>query len=357
MTSYSIPDSQLNPATRLLWRGEKCIQLELGDRSVVVEGIPAATVRALLARTTAPPPQSSAEATSAAPPAQRPAPRPNRDLIAPIRRALSDGGFLWPRCTTEDSRLVPPVPRLAGELAALTALHGERGAEILNARRYATVAVHGCGQVGTHIAAVLAAAGVGRTYLHDIREARLHQTQPGGLSPHDEGSPAAAAAAAAIHRAAPEADTRALSVDERPDLIVLAIDEPVDPDRRDSLHARGAAHLLVQLGPMRGVVGPLVLPGLTSCLRCADLHRLDRDPAWTALAVQLATPRRYRDGAPVALATTLAGVAAMQALSYLDGGEPDVIDGTLELALPQWQLRRRSWPIHPDCDCVGIRRD
>jgi nicotinamidase-related amidase len=36
-----------------------------------------------------------------------------------------------------------------------------------------------------------------------------------------------------------------------------------------------------------GLVGPLVIPGVTSCLRCADLHRSDRDAAWPALAAQL----------------------------------------------------------------------
>jgi hypothetical protein len=28
-----------------------------------------------------------------------------------------------------------------------------------------------------------------------------------------------------------------------------------------------------------------------------------------------------------------------------------VVNGTLELVLPSWQWRRRTWPPHPDCDC------
>jgi len=39
-------------------------------------------------------------------------------------------------------------------------------------------------------------------------------------------------------------------------------------------------------------------------------------------------------------------------LTFLDGGDPASIDGTLELRLPDWRLRRRSWPAHPDCDCA-----
>ena len=37
----------------------------------------------------------------------------------------------------------------------------------------------------------------------------------------------------------------------------------------------------------QGLVGPLVVPGVTSCLTCADLHRADRDSAWPAVAMQL----------------------------------------------------------------------
>jgi bacteriocin biosynthesis cyclodehydratase domain-containing protein len=125
----------------------------------------------------------------------------------------------------------------------------------------------------------------------------------------------------------------------------------VDTERRDTLHARDCAHLVVRLGADFGVVGPLVIPGLTSCLRCADLHRLDRDPAWNALAVQLAVPTRHAPPSDVCLATVIAGLAALQAVSFLDGAPVAVIDGTLELHLPDWRTRRRSWPAHPDCEC------
>ena len=43
--------------------------------------------------------------------------------------------------------------------------------------------------------------------------------------------------------------------------------------------------------------GPLVTPGRGPCLRCLDLHRCDRDPAWPALLAQLALPAPGRAGA------------------------------------------------------------
>jgi hypothetical protein len=155
-----------------------------------------------------------------------------------------------------------------------------------------------------------------------------------------------------VRRAAPRVDTTPLPTGERAQLTVLAVDGPVPDERLSALHAADAPYLAVFLGLDHGVVGPLVLPGLTSCLRCADLHRRDRDPAWTALAVQLTIGRRYGPASAASVATVVAGVAAQQALAFLDGDEPDCIDGTIELCLPDWRLRRRSWQSHPECGCA-----
>ena len=336
----ALPDLMLSPATRLLWRSPEAIHLELGSRAVLVEGLPVSLVRRV----------ASPQPAGRPPHEGMPADDASRHALT----ALAEAGYLWPRATEDedDPRVAPPSPRLAGELTALTTRHGQQAAEILNARRHASVQVCGPGRAAAHLAAVLAAAGVGRVHCSVAGDVKLRHTVPGGVRPADEGRGLPAAAAAAVLRAAPGTDTAPPGPDECPDLTVLVIDAPVPDERRRALHAAGAAHLLVDLRVDCGVVGPLVLPGLTSCLRCADLHRQDRDPAWSALAVQLAIGRRYGPASDVALATVVAGVSALQALAFLDGGEPAVLDATVELQLPDWRLRRRSWPPHPDCDCM-----
>jgi hypothetical protein len=329
-------DLVLGPATRLLWRSPGAVHLELGSRGVVVAGLPIPLIQRI-----------------ASPIVPDAPPVPVDDSVRHALTALTEAGYLWVRSTDDDARLAPPAPRLAGELTALAARHGERAAELLNARRHTSVVIHGRSRAAAPLAAVLAAAGIGRVRCTADGDAKLFQAIPGGIRPHDEGTLFAAAAEDAIHRAAPEADTTPLPVDVGPDLTILAVDAPVPDERRHALHAADAAHLTVSLGADHGVVGPLVLPGLTSCLHCADLHRRDRDPAWSALAVQLTVPGRHGPASDVAVATVIAGVAALQALTFLDGGEPACLDGTLELRLPDWRLRRRSWPAHPDCDCTA----
>jgi hypothetical protein len=334
--------TMLPPAARLLWRSACAAQIEIGARAVVVDGVNTGAVRELI---------GVGGGAKELEPAG----------LQAVQQQLLDAGYLWPaaRAAAEwpgqdgtDPRRQVAHPRLAGELTALSARAGERAAELIAARRRCTVLVQGAGRVGPLVGALLAAAGIGRVHSLDAGPALLHHAMPGGLLPADEGMSFAAAAAAAVERQAPDAACATAPSDEPPDLVVLAVDAPVDPERRDALHARSAAHLLVQVGGGHGAVGPLVLPGLTSCLRCADLHRLDRDPAWDALAVQLAIPQRHRGASEVAVAGVIAALAAVQALDFLDGGHPATIEGTLEMQLPDWRVRRRSWPLHPDCDCL-----
>ena len=327
----------LGPATRMLWRSPDSVHFELGSRAVVVAGLPTPWIR----RVASPLPPRG----------------PEPPLDAGTRQALEtlvEGGYLWPRSSEpDDPRLAPGEPRLAGELAALAVAHGAGAADVLAARRRASVEISGRSRVAAHLAAILAAAGVGRVHCAGDGVARLCHMVPGGVVVTDEGAVLAAATEAALRRAAPEVDCTPLPVGRRADLTVLAVDGPVPDDRLSALHAADAPYLVVTLGVDAGVIGPLVLPGLTSCPRCADRHRADRDSAWSALAVQLTIGRRYGPASAVSVATITAGVAAQQALAFLDGGEPDCIDGTLELCLPDWRLRRRSWPAHPECGCAG----
>ena len=118
-------------------------------------------------------------------------------------------------------------------------------------------------------------------------------------------------------------------------------------------------HLVAAVRETIGVVGPLVLPGASACLRCLDLTRAERDPAWTRLAAQLIGSTVGRgDGDPcdVVLAASVAAQAAAQTLGFLDrevaGGRlPATVGGTLELAQTDWRWRRRSWSPHPACGC------
>ena len=138
-----------------------------------------------------------------------------------------------------------------------------------------------------------------------------------------------------------------------PDLAVLI--GRADPLVLTELMRHRVPHLAVLAEEAIGVVGPLVEPGHTPCLRCLDLSKAARDPAWPRILAQVSGPVAASAAAlacDTALAAATAALATAQALMLIDrAGEPATANGTLELVLPDWQWHRRGWPAHPACTC------
>uniref|UniRef100_UPI000832A265 TOMM precursor leader peptide-binding protein n=1 Tax=Aldersonia kunmingensis TaxID=408066 RepID=UPI000832A265 len=136
------------------------------------------------------------------------------------------------------------------------------------------------------------------------------------------------------------------------ELVVLTDDLVIEPRLVAALMRYRIAHLQVRIRDGRGVVGPLVLPGRTSCLRCADLTRCDYDPDWPHLAAQLLGRVGYAK--PAAVRAT-AALALSELDVVLDGSPraaPAILDATLELDLHNHRLQRRRWRPHPRCGCA-----
>ncbi|WP_454789097.1 cyclodehydratase [Mycolicibacterium lutetiense] len=143
------------------------------------------------------------------------------------------------------------------------------------------------------------------------------------------------------------------------DLVVLADYQITDPRLLQELHHGGIAHLPVRVRDGAGLVGPLVIPGLTSCLHCADLHRTDRDAAWPAVATQLrgtvGSAGRATILATAALAMRQVDLV-IRAVRHTDGDEPApaapaTLNTTLELDADGYSIVARRWSRHPDCPC------
>lgn len=322
----------LAPAARRLWRGTGTLQLCLGPtQGVLLEGLDGPTRHLLTlldgARTAE---QVVSESRAAG------CSEPERVLSV-----LDDAGLL-----VDSDALQVPLPdsddrlRLAPDAAALTLTpHRDAGA-LLRARQSARVVVHGAGRVGGPLAALLAEAGVGTVDLRDPEETRWEDLAVGGLRPHDVGRARGSALSARV---------RSARSPHQPALVVLTEEVPEQLAR--VLVRDGVPHLLARTQGLVGLVGPLVLPWRSTCLQCVALVRAAIDPDWPHLLPYEELGRRPPEATHGVLAAAVAAQAALQALELLEGGTPASVGGSLELELPDWRWRRRTWPTHPSCDC------
>lgn len=330
----------LTPAVRRLWRDRETLQLgRPPGPAVVLAGVDPG-VRAALAlldgtRDRATVLQTADDAGCSPVQADR------------LLSLLDDAGLL------EDAALRPAAghdrgerDRAAPDRLALRLFRGPHAAQAARRRQAASVVVEGCGRVGAALAGLLAASGVGAVEPVDAAATRPEDCGFGGLPAAGIGRPRGDVVRELMAATSPSVRSTRRGL---PDLVVLAPapGEPLaDPPRL-------LPHLVVQVLGAVGVVGPLVTPGASACLRCLDLARTDRDPGWPAIALQLQEPVRGVQACDSATAAATAAQAAMQVLSFLDEGPlPASVGGTLELAAPDWRWRRRSWQLHPDCGCA-----
>jgi hypothetical protein len=279
------------------------------------------------------------------------------ELVDDLLGALRGAGLLHDLAAADLLATDPgPAAAARAEAELPAAVPGTGAAGRWRARRQSAVLVDGATRVGTPLAAVLAASGVGRVSVRDRGSTRAADAIVGGVAASDEGRPRSLAAADAVRRASPLTDLRPLGPEEVPDLVVLCRPwAAVDP-LSVAWQRAGTPHLVATVREETGVVGPLVVPGVTSCLRCAEAWRRDDDPAWPRLAAQLAAADPAPSGATITCLLT-ALTAAVQVLAHLDGDEePATVDATLELRPPTFLPRLRRWSAHPDCGCAGAAR-
>jgi bacteriocin biosynthesis cyclodehydratase domain-containing protein len=307
---------RLNPALRAVWRDATSLQLGLSAaHGVVVAGVQEgddALIEAMNGLHGVPALVALARSVGVAP-----------ERVGELVEVLERAGVLTDAARTpalsadqraDIARLTPEDrERLSGDLLAWSVVRPTVDAlALLAARTRRHVRVDGSGRVADTAAQTLSAAGVG-----DVQRG--------------EGSGAPS------------------------DVQVLIRPDAVDVCEADALVAADQPHLAVVTSGDRVVVGPLVLPGRSPCLRCLDLHRADRDPAWPHVVAQLV--RRSRAVAPLETASaTMAGaLAALQVLAHLDGvAVPAAVGRTLEVTLPDGLVERRRWTPHPSCGCQRL---
>jgi len=274
-------------------------------------------------------------------------------MLAALRQAgfLIDANALCPTELSETARR-----RLDGEVAALALRGSGHGApaRALRRRLAAQVLVTGASQLAVPIACALASAGVGHLNPDVSGITRLSDAAPAGLLPTDVHRPRGVAAAEAVRRVAPDVDLAPLRRGTATFAVLVGFAAPAALTAL-AYSTRRLAHLTVTVRDGTVVVGPLVRPGVTPCLNCLDLHRVDRDPAWPRIAAQLHTAPDTAEPLAATTALAAAAYAAEEVLTHIDGGDPRTLGATVEISGAGSAARRR-WSNHPRCGCLRRAR-
>lgn len=334
---------------RRAWRAPGVLQIGVEDRRAVVLRNVTAAMASFIGALDGSRPVADVVAEG---------PLPADDAVE-LLRALDAHGLLVDLADEQAGRTVPARhPALSGALTP--EIHGRAlghlvssPTAVLDHRARAQVVIVGGNRLGTAIAAILAGSGIGHLGLVHPGAVTPSDVVPGGPAADDVGRPRQDALRAAIARAHPRVTVSAVGAGDCPDLVVLA--EAVDPcgDRARMLMRSGTRFLSAVIRERRGIVGPFVVPGESSCLECQDAVRRDLDPHWSPLSSQLlAYPPTPADGGELCLVMLCASLAATQVLQWLDSERlPETLNATLEIALPELIVERRYWPRHTDCPC------
>ncbi|GAA1229488.1 ThiF family adenylyltransferase [Prauserella halophila] len=212
-----------------------------------------------------------------------------------------------------------------------------------------TVLLEGGGRLAAALARTLATAGVGHIDTHT--SGRVGPEDLGtGFVDGDIGTPRRQAITSLVKRTNSATKTGKVRGRQRPDLVVLTDTVVPAPEIVNELMVERQPHLLVRVRDGNGIVGPLVHPGRSSCLRCADLARTSHDPSWPRIANQLAGRLPRTDLCSV---TATAGIAGGQILRILDPEEsvPPTWNRTIETDAFDGTTTASDWPPHPSCPC------
>lgn len=199
---------------------------------------------------------------------------------------------------------------------ALTTSSNPEG--VLAARKAMKVFVSDFTRAGLVICQALAAAGVGTIYSNDSKHVSRSDTQ---LLGHPSSSLGLHRSVSAKQVIGPEAriEVHARLTDpiyEKTDFAILLASDVLSPDRYQTFLSRDVPHLSIVFNEKGVRVSPVIFPGETACLGCAEIEKISLDPSWISLAPQLAqSPRNLSD------TTSLLFAAAMATRACLATGE------------------------------------
>lgn len=144
--------------------------------------------------------------------------------------------------------------------------------------------------------------------------------------------------------------------------VIMVNQHVADPVQARTLMSTQTPHLSVVEREASIGIGPFVYPGVSACLQCVDLHRVDVDSGWAMVASQLISGLMPKPQLPRHIRLAAASLAASQVLTHVEGRRPPTAwhpqdvhgSSVIDIVDPSGLPKIGYIPAHPACGCLGL---
>lgn len=285
--------------------------------------------------------------------------RLDRENFLRLLGFLEDEGLLYFSSLPHSPRLMEPTTRREVE-----AHHLPQGAT-LSSRRGSSIIITSRSTIATTLASLLFGSGLTEVKFLDEKSGGLNDQITEldlGLSifnGSDVGAQRFERLDQIAHRSAIlplTEDRNAIAPDFRASL-TIATGYP-RPDHHQRWVSEDRTFIILPNPSQREIrIGPIVIPGITPCLRCHELNQIEGD-FWREQVRQLQQLKPEDETSRVAAILT-ASLAASYILLWIDsesnrlGGHP-LYGKQYILDLDTMESRIETWKHHPQCGCLGF---
>lgn len=213
------------------------------------------------------------------------------------------------------------VERQFSEIMRLYLLDHADPASALRKRSASKVFLSTLNRTGLLVAKGLGASGIGTIFTTDQKSVTNADTLDLGYPISELGNQRARAARKLVTGGKVELHSRVTQTYNKTDLAILLASDVLSPHQYAPWMSRDVAHLGIVFSEQGALISHLVIPGVTPCLACLEISRLESDPNWAKTAPQLAA--MDRDLADSAVALFGASLAISLGLNLIDFGRFD----------------------------------
>ena len=196
-------------------------------------------------------------------------------------------------------------------------------AAVMKKRGLAKVFVGSLGRTGLLAAKALYTAGIGTIITFDGTRVRQPDTNELGYAPMAIGLTRHEAAKQHLGKKREELQLHTRLTDglDRISAALLIANDVTDPADYQVWMTRDVPHISICFTESGASISQLVTPGVTPCLACSEIYRMQEDPSWLATVTQLS--QLDRDLADSVSMLAAVSVAVRRILNQIDKPESD----------------------------------